>query len=120
MSTVTTAGTGTLTTLMVSTGTGLLLPQYQYTSLLQGANSTITGSNTTILFLGQVSTSHDSACEVTITVDGSTILDTSAGGQIILRFPLSTGSHTIEFTAFSLAHDVTAETFGLTIIDLGL
>lgn len=120
MSTVTTTGSGTLTTLMVSTGTNLVIPQYQTVSLLQSASATITGSGTTVLLLGRVETSHNDACEVIVTVDGNTLLDTSAGEQIILRLPLSVGSHTVEFTAFAVANDVTAEVFGLTAIDLGL
>lgn len=122
MAAVITTNTGTVATktLLVSTGTDLILPQYQYTSLLQGASATVTGSGTTALILGRVTSSHDSACEVDLVIDGSNVLQAAGGDQIIFRAVLGPGSHTVEFTGFALDNDVVAEIFGLTVIDLGL
>lgn len=120
MSTTTITGSGTLVTRMLSTGTNLVVPQFAYVSLLQNANVTITGNGTTVLLLGRVETTNDAQCSVEINVDGTNVYTDSSGVQIILRLPLTAGSHTVEFRAFGLANDVLAEVFGLTAIDLGL
>lgn len=120
MSTSTITGSGNLTTLMLSTGTNLVVPQFQYVSLLQSTDVTITGSGTTVLLLGRVETTNNAQCSVEISVDGTTVYTDGAGLQIIMRLPLTTGSHVVEFKAFGLANDILAEVFGLTAIDLGL
>lgn len=120
MSTSTVTGSGTLTTLMVSAGTDLVIPQFQYVSLLQGADVTITGSGTTVLLLGRVETTNDAQCSVEVSVDGENVYTDGAGLQIILKLTLTAGSHTVVFRAFGLANDVLAETYGLTAVDLGL
>ena len=120
MATVTNAGTGTLTTLMVSTGSSLVLPQFQSTSLLQNSSVTVSGSGHTVLFLGRVETTNNGQCQVEIDVDDVAVYGGAAGENIIARMVLSSGSHTIKFSAFALSNDVEAEVFGLTIVDLGL
>jgi hypothetical protein len=116
----TTTGSGTLTTLLVSTGTDLVVPENESVSLLQNESVTITGSGTNVLFLGRVSTTDDGQCQANLTVDSTTIYSDATGQQIIARLALGAGSHTITFTAFALSNDVTANVFGLTIVDLGL
>ena len=118
--TTTVTGSGTVVTKMVSTGTNLIIPQNQTTSLLQSATVSITGSSTLVLFLGRVATTNDDSCQVSITVDGTEVYNDAAGMQIIMRLPLTVGSHTVKFEAFGLANDITAYAFGLTAIDLGL
>jgi len=105
---------------MISSGTNLVVPQFQYVSLLQSTDVTITASGTTVLLLGRVETTNDAQCSVEVSVDGTNVYTDGAGLQIILKLPLTAGSHTVVFRAFGLANDITAEVFGLTAIDLGL
>lgn len=118
ISTVT--GSGVLTTLAVSSGTNLVLPQYQTTSLFESGDITMTGSGNSVLLLGRVMSTNNAQCQVEIDVDGTPVLEDVAGSQLIARVALSVGSHIIAFNAFALANDVEAEIFGLTVIDLGL
>lgn len=120
MSTSTVTGSGTLTTLALSNGTNLVVPQFQYVSLLQGADVTFTALGNTVLLLGRVETTNDAQCSVEIDIDGANVYTDGAGLQIITRLPLTAGSHTLTFKAFGLANDVLAEVFGLTIVDLGI
>lgn len=118
--TTTVTGSGTVVTKMISSGTNLIIPQNQTTSLLQGASVNITGSSTNVLFLGRIDTTNNGQCQVSITIDGTEVYSAEAGIQIILRLPLAAGSHTVKFEAFGLANDITAIAYGLTAIDLGL
>jgi hypothetical protein len=43
-----------------------------------------------------------------------------AGQQIVVKLPLSTGSHTITFNAYALNTDATMNVAGLMVLDLGL
>lgn len=122
MAVTTSTGSAATKTLLVSTGTSILVsvPVNTSASLFQAANATITGSGTTALFLGRVVSNSDANCQVEIDIDGVPIFSGSSGQQIIARATLPLGSHTVTYTAFALNSDVTVTVAGLTIIDLGL
>lgn len=122
MAVATNTGSVATKTLLVSTGTSILVtvPVNTSASLFQTANATVTGSGTTVLFLGRVISNSDSNCQVDISIDGVSIYSGSSGQQIIARATLPLGSHTVTYTAFALNSDVTVTTAGLTVIDLGL
>jgi hypothetical protein len=120
MAAVTATGSSPTTTKVVSSGASLLVPVNTSASLLQTTSVSITGSGTTMLFLGRVSSTNDPFFQVDISVDGVSIYNDQSGQQIIARTSLATGAHTVTFTGYALNQDITANKFGLTIIDLGL
>lgn len=120
MATVTRTGTVPTTTLLVSTGTSVSVPVNTSVSLLQSASATVTGAETTALFLARVASDNDGNCQVEIAVDGTLIFAGSSGQQIITRAALTPGPHVVTFTAFALNDNVTISVAGLTVIDLGL
>lgn len=116
---VTNVGAATTTTLLVSAGTTTIAANSS-ASLLQAANVNVTGSGTTVLFMGRVKSNDDNDCQVELNVDGVTIFAGSSGEQIIAHVTLSVGSHTVTYTAFALNNDVIVTAAGLIAIDLGL
>jgi hypothetical protein len=120
MAATTSTGSSPTTTKIVSSGTSLSVPVNTSASLLQTASVSITGSGTTVLFLGRVSTTNDPFFQVDISIDGVSIYNDQGGQQIIARAPLTTGAHTVTFTGYALNQNITVNKFGLTVIDLGL
>lgn len=120
MPAVTSTGSVATKTLLVSTGSGITVLANGSGSLLQSANASITGSGTTVLFLGRVTSNDNNNCQVELSVDGTVIFSGASGDQIITRASLSSGSHTVVYTAYALGSNATISAAGLTAIDLGL
>lgn len=123
MAITTTVGSVAPTTLVVSTASNVALTQNATTDLLQTGAVTISGAGHTVLFLARTQTNNatlDNQCQVNLLVDGTTVLTDIAGDQIIYKQVLATGSHTVDFNAFSFVSGLTILAAGLTVIDLGL
>lgn len=120
MAVTTVTGSAATTTLLVSTGTAISVPVDTSVSLLQTADVAITGSGTTVLFLGRVASDNNDNCQVELDVDGTVIFAGASGDQIIAKAVLTAASHTVTYTAYALNADVAISVAGLTAIDLGL
>lgn len=120
MAAVTSTGTGTPTTLLVSSAASVALPHDTSTSLFQAANATVTGAGHTCVIIGRTSAAQNDIAQVDISVDGTSVYNDVAGQQIIVKTVLAPGSHTITYTAYALNTDNTMLAAGLVVLDLGL
>lgn len=120
MAVSTITGSAATTTLLVSTATSITIPVNTSASLLQTASVTLTGTGTTVLFLGRVASNNDGNCQVELVVDGTVIFSGASGEQIIARSTLTSGTHALTYTAYALNSDVNVTVAGLTAINLGL
>lgn len=120
MSITTSTGSGTPTTLLVSTAASVALPQDTSTSLFQAASASVTGTGRTCAVIGRTTADFPLYVQVDISVDGTSIYNDHAGQQIVVKLPLTAASHTVTFTAYAFNQPCNMTTAGLMILDLGL
>lgn len=116
----TVTGSGTPTSLLVSTAANIPLPQDTSTSLFQAANATVTASGHTCVMIGRTVADLPLYVNVDISVDGTSVYNDHAGQQIVVKLPMITGSHTITFTAYAFNKPCNISVAGLMILDLGM
>lgn len=116
----TSTGSGTPTSLLVSTATSVALSQDTSTSLFQTTNATVTGSGHTCVFIGRTTADVNLYVQVDISVDGVSVYSDHAGQQIVVKQVLSAGSHTVTFTAYAFNKACNMLVAGLMLLDLGL
>lgn len=116
----TSTGSGTPTSLLVSTAASVALPQDTSTSLLQGASATVTATGHTCVFIGRTVADLPLYVNVDISVDGTSIYNDHAGQQIVVKAPLTAGSHTVTFTAYAFNQVCNISAAGLMLLDIGL
>ena len=116
----TTSGTGTPTTLLVSTVTNVALTEFASTSLFTSDPVTVTGSGHTVAFFCRAASTDDSSVVINVLVDGVTLISGSSGDPLNAPMVLSAGSHTIAFQAFALDTGITVNVATMFLIDLGL
>lgn len=117
---VTNTGSGTPTSLLVSTAATVPLPQNTSTSLFQTSSATVTGSGHTVAFIGRSVADLPLYVQVDISVDGTSIYNDHAGQQIVVKQVLSSGAHTVTFTAYAFNQACNMVAAGLMLLDLGL
>lgn len=118
ISTVT--GTGSTTCVLLSSGSGVALPQNVATSLLQLASETISVTGSHALLQVRTESTNNNWCQVSLTIDGAEVYNSAAGDKSDLIVPLSLGSHTVTFTAVAFNSSLTMTTCSLIVIDLGI
>ena len=116
----TSTGTGTTTSLLVSSGANIALPVNTSVNLFQNTTTTITGSGHTAAFIGRTAADFPLFIQVDISIDGVSVYNEHAGQQIVVKQVLASGSHAITFTAWALNQACTMLAAGLMILDLGL
>lgn len=120
MAATTTTGSGTPTTILVSSAASVALPVNTSTSLLQTSSVTVTGTGHTVAIIGRTAADFPDFVQVDISVDGTSIYNDHGGQQIVVKQVLSTGPHTITFTGYAFNQNCTMFAAGLMMIDLGL
>jgi len=116
----TSTGSGTPTTLLVSTAASVPLPVNTSTNLFQGATTTIVGTGHTVAIIGRTVADLPLYVQVDISIDGTSVYNDHAGQQIVVKQVLTAASHTITFTATAFNQACNISAAGLMILDLGL